>query len=305
MTSAAAAFAPAPPPAAAPAVAGAPAAPAPIAAGPAAPPAANAPAWYDGFQNPDVKTWTQAKGFKDGEATAESAYNLEKLIGFDRAGRTLVIPKDDAPPEEMQAFRAKLGVPATAAEYKLPLPEGSDPKLTETIQGWMHKAGATPAVASALTEQFVAFSAAQKTEGEGKLLDLSDKAFATTTTKWGKEAQANLELGKRFTANLLPAEVMMDDGSKVDRQTFLEKIFNTTGATGAMLELFAKAGKGLGEHQMLTPGGGDGFGDSPQTAQVKIAALKADPAWSKAYLNGDKAKLAEMTRLTAIAYPAA
>lgn len=304
MTSAAAAFAPAPP-AGAPAVAAAPvpaAAPAPIAAGPAAAPAANAPAWFDGFQNPDVKSWATAKGFKDPEAVTESAYNLEKLIGFEKAGRTLVIPKDDATPAEKAAFNLKLGVPATAAEYKLPLPEGHDPKLNETIQGWMHKAGATPSVAASLTEQFVAFSAAQKTDADKALLDLSDKAFATTTTKWGAEAQANLELGKRFTANLLPDQVTLDNGEKLDRQTFLEKLFNTTGATGAMLELFAKAGRGLGEHAMRT-GAAPPANDSPAGAQARIAALKADAVWVKAYLGGDKDKVAEMTRLTAQAFP--
>jgi hypothetical protein len=124
-------------------------------------PAANG-AWYDGFENAEVKTWTAAKGFKDPAAVAESAYNLEKLIGFDKAGRTLVVPKDDATPDEMRAFHAKLGVPETPDGYKLPLPETADPKLAATLQGWMHKAGVTPRAAETLTKEFVAFSAEQQ-----------------------------------------------------------------------------------------------------------------------------------------------
>ena len=62
------------------------------------------------------------------------------------------------------------------------------------------------------------------------------------------------------------------------------------------------AGKGMGEHKVLT-GNNSGFGDSPAQAQQRIAALRSDPVWAKAYLNGDKDKLAEMTRLNAIAYP--
>ena len=279
------------------------AAPAPMPAGdPPSTPAANSN-WYDGFENADVKTWTAAKGFKDPSAVAESAYNLEKLIGFDKAGRTLVVPKDDASPEEVQAFQRKLGVPDKASDYKLALPEGSDPKLNETIQGWMHKAGATPKVAASLTEQFVAFSAQEKTAQEGKLIEGSDKAFAAVTSRWGKDADANLELGKRFTANLLPPEVTLDDGTKVNRQQFLERVFNSTGATGAMLELFASAGRGMGEHRMRT-NGDSGMGDaSPGAAQAKIMQLRADTAWVKSYLSGDKAKIDEMQRLTQQASP--
>lgn len=266
-------------------------------------PAANEGNWFDGFANADVKTWTAAKGFKDASAVAESAYNLEKLIGFEKAGRTIVVPKDDASPEEMAAFNAKLGVPASPTDYKLPLPEGSDPKLAETIQGWMHRAGATPKVADSLTKEFIAYS--QQVEGERieKLIATSDKAFTEVTGRWGKDADANIELGKRFTSQLLPAEVALDDGTKVSRQEFLERIFNTTGATAAMLELFANAGKGLGEHRMRSDGS-SAMGDTPATAQQKIAALKADSVWVKAYLGGDKTKAAEMERLTKIAFPA-
>jgi hypothetical protein len=295
-TLAAAAFSAAP---AAPAVAAATPA---VAAAPAvaATPAAATPAvptWYDGFTSPDVKAWTQAKGFPNPEQVAESAYNLEKLIGFDKAGRTLVIPKEDASPEEIKAFQAKLGVPESPDAYKLPLPADADPELVKTMQGWMHKAGATPKMAETLTKEFVDFSVQQKAKEEKALFDLSDKAFGETTARWGKDADANMEIAKRFTAQLLPAEVTMDDGSKVGREQFLAKVFNSTGATGAMLELFARAGKGMGEHVMHQTTGGGMPDNSPAAASAKIKQLQADPAWTKAYLNGDKEKLALMTAL--------
>lgn len=310
MTSAAAAAFNAPVAAAAPApVVGAPAAPAvaatPAAATPAAPaaPAANS-AWYDSIANADTKTWVQSKGFQNAEAVADSAFNLEKLIGHDRAGRTLVIPKDDATPQEIQAFNAKLGVPEKPEGYTtLKMPENADPKLLSTIQGWMHKAGVTPKSAEALTAEFLSFSQAQHAQQETTLIANSDKAFAEATTAWGKEADANLALGKQFTAQLLPPEVTLDNGTKVSRQDFLEKIFNTTGATRAMLEMFAKAGKGMGEHIMRTNGQPGSVDQSPGAAQQKIAALKGDAAWVKSYLAGDKAKAAEMTRLTQLANP--
>jgi hypothetical protein len=292
--------APAAAPAATPAAA---AAPAPIPAGAASAPAANAAQWFDSFSNAEVKTWTQAKGFKDAAAVAESAYNLEKLIGHDRAGRTLVLPKDDASPEELRAFSAKLGVPEKPDGYKLPFPDGTDPKLQETISTWMHKAGVPPKAAEALTQEMLGFSQAEQARAEQEMVAASDKAFADVTTKWGKDSQANLEMGKRFTAQLIPAEVTLDNGTKVSRQDFLQRVFDSTGATGAMLELFANAGRGMGEHRMVTNGQG-GMGDtSPAAALAKIQALKADQMWARAYLSGDKLKVAEMSALMAQAYP--
>lgn len=306
MTQAASAFNSAPAPAAsAPAASAAPAASpaaAPSAAPAAAPPASNS-AWYGGFGNAEVKTWAEAKGFKDPEAVTESAYNLEKLIGFDKAGRTLVVPKDDASPEELRAFQSKLGVPEKPDGYTLPLPADADPKLLATMQGWMHEAGVPPKSATKLTESFVKFSVEQQAQQEQALVVNSDKAFADVTARWGKDADANIELGKRFAAQLLPEQVTLDSGEKVGRADFLAKIFNSTGATAAMMELFAKAGAGLGEHR-LHQNGGNGFSvDSPAAAQARIKALQSDKAWSNAYLNGDKDKKAEFEALFKTAFP--
>lgn len=304
-TQAAAAFTAAPAaPAGTPAPPAAPAAPAspPVASTPAAPAAPAANDWYGNFGNADVKTWAQAKGFKDAEAVTESAYNLEKLIGFDKAGRTLVIPKDDATPEELKAFHSKLGVPESADGYQLPLPADADPALVKTMQSWMHEAGIPPKSASKLTEAFIKFSAEQVATQEKTLLDQSDKVFGEVMTRWGKDADANMELGKRFAAQLIPAEVTLDNGQKIARADFLGKIFNSTGATAAMMELFASAGRGLGEHKVHQNTSNGMSVDSPAAAQARIKALQGDKAWTNAYLNGDKEKKVEMDRLHVLAY---
>lgn len=293
------------PPAGTPPVGTPPAATPPAGTPPAGTPPAGAPpaaAWYDTFQNADVKTWTAAKGFKDPAAVAESAYNLEKLIGFDKAGRTLVIPKDDATPEEVKAFHVKLGVPETPDGYKLKLPDGTPEATTKAMQGWMHEAGVPPKSAEKLVESFVKFSGEQEATARAGLIADGDKAFAEQTSEWGKDAEANLELAKRFTAQALPEKVKLDNGTEVGRQEFLETLFNRTGATKVFLQMFAGAGKGLGEHAMRTNGEAPAGVMTPQQAQARIAALRADPDWSKAYVNGDKGKLAEMTKLNQLAY---
>ncbi|HQQ71498.1 MAG TPA: hypothetical protein PLL92_14465, partial [Alicycliphilus sp.] len=67
--------------------------------------------WFSSFQDAGVKSWAESKGFKDPETAVASAWNLEKLIGADRNGRTVVLPKYDKDVEGIKAFRAKLGVP--------------------------------------------------------------------------------------------------------------------------------------------------------------------------------------------------
>lgn len=303
---AAAAFAGTPAPAAAPAPAptGDPAgtpAQAPAAAGTPAPAPAPAPAndsWYSGIQNEEVRNWTQAKGWKDPAALAESAWNLEKLIGHERAGRTVVIPGDDAPPEEVSAFRAKMGIPEKADDYMsvIKVPEGQPDTFAKEASVWFHEAGIPPKQAGALVEKWNEYQAQAAQQHGEQLAQRADQEFGQVVAAWGKEADANLELGKRAATQFIPAK------DAAERQEILSKLEGAIG-TKAMLEMFANIGKGLGEHRVHSNGDSGGVGMSPAEAQAKIKSLSADKAWATAYLNGDAAKKAEMERLTKLAYP--
>jgi len=66
----------------------------------------------------------------------------------------------------------------------------------------------------------------------------------------------------------------------------------------------AAVGKGLTEHKLVQSGeAGDGSNLSPEEARTRIATLRADRAWTAAYVNGDGAKQAEMSRLHRMAFP--
>lgn len=257
--------------------------------------------WYSGIQTPEVRTWAQAKGFKDPLAAVESAYNLEKLIGFDRAGRTVVLPKDDAPEAEKRAFFSKMGVPEKPEDYKLEALKDAPESLKTAVSSWMHKHGIPPSQANGIAAEFAAFSATENERTRTAMIAEGDAAFSALTAEWGAEADANLELGRRFAAQMLPEKVKLDNGAEVSRKEFLATLFERTGATGVLTKLFAQAGKGLGEHKMADDGIPGGFAMSAQQALAKIQALKSDPAWTKAYLNGDKDKMAEMQRLFQLA----
>ncbi|PTE02701.1 hypothetical protein [Pandoraea apista] len=255
-------------------------------------------AWFSSIQNDEVRNWTQAKGWKDPAALAESAWNLEKLIGHERAGRTVVIPGDDAPAEELAAFRAKMGVPEKADDYLsvIKVPEGQPDTFAKEASAWFHEAGIPPKQAAILAEKWNAFQGQAMEQQATEAATRSDQEFGEVVASWGKEADANLELGKRAAAQFIPAK------SAEERQQVLAKLESAIG-TKAMLEMFANIGRGLGEHKMHTSGESGGLGMSPAEAQAKIKSLQSDKVWATSYLQGDAAKKAEMERLHKLAYP--
>lgn len=269
------------------------------AAAPAGTPPASNDTWYSGFENADVRTWTQAKGFKDPAALAESAWNLEKLLGHERAGRTVVIPGDDAPAEEVSAFRAKMGVPEKPDDYMsvIKVPEGQPDTFAKEAANWFHEAGIPPKQAALLAEKWNAYQAAGMQQQTEQQAAEASRVFGDVVASWGKDADANLELGKRAATQFIPAK------DAAERQQILSKLEGAIG-TKAMLEMFANIGRGLGEHKMHTNGDSGGMGMSPAEAQAKINSLKADKVWTSAYLQGDASKKSEMERLIKIAYPA-
>lgn len=279
------------------------AAPAPGAAAPAASPAPAAPApasnepWFSGVQSPDLKTWIEAKGFKDPAAVAESAWNLEKLIGHEKAGRTLVLPKDDASPEDMRAFFTKLGVPEKPDGYNLPVPQGGDPEFSKKAAEWFHEAGVPPKQAAMLAEKFNAFVGESTTAQEAAHAANTQKEFGEVMAAWGKDADANVEVFKRAVAQFVPA------GSDNERQELVNKIELAIGTKATMM-LFANVGKGLGEHKVVDgSSSGGSFGMSPAAAQARIKALQSDTAWATRYINGGAAEKAEFAELFKVAYP--
>lgn len=296
MTTAADALAGAPAPAPAPAAPAPSPAPAP---GPApAPSPAPAPAeWHSSLPDGDVKTWVTAKGWKDPQGLAESAYNLEKLIGFEKAGRTLVIPKDDATPEEVKAYHAKLGVPDSPEGYKLPVPEGADPEFAKAASTWMHEAGIPPKQAEKLATKWNEYATEQGTKAAAAQVTAMNEEFGKVTAEWGKDADQNLEFAKRAAAEYIPAT------NPQERQAKLKAMESAMG-TKAFLHMWAEVGKNMGEHATHDAGGGSGSGGmTAAAAQQRIAALKSDTSWAARYVNGGAAEKAEMDKLHKIAYP--
>ena len=237
-----------------------------------------------------------ALGFQDAAAVAQSAYNLEKLIGFDKAGKTVVIPDENSSPETRQAFLSKMGVPETADGYKLPIPPGQTDAFAKEASSWFHEQGISAKAAEGLTTKFNEYSAKAMEAQQQEFAVRSEQEFAGLKTEWGAAYDQNLELGKRAALQFIP-------GTAEERAATLQSLEQSLG-TGKLLKLMASIGQGLGEHKMM---GGEGGGGvmTPAQANQRIAELKSNRDWSSAYLSGDKSKAKELTDLIAMANPGA
>ena len=272
----------------------APAPAAPPATAPAAPPAAAAPAapvappaWYDGFQNADLKTWVQATGLPDPEHTAAKAWNLEKLMGADRAGRTITLPSDPADAKAWEPIYAKLGRPETPDGYKIQAPEGADPAFARTAEGWFHGAGLAQAQATALAAKWNEYVGSQATaaqQAEQAALRTEHEALAA---EWGTgpAADAQKEYARRAAVTL---------GLDESAITALEKVSGYS----KVLKALAKVGQMTGESTAVGMGEGSSpFAMTPGTAKAQKDRLMADKEWRGKYLNGDHQAVAEMRKL--------
>jgi hypothetical protein len=149
-------------------------------------PAANSDVWYPEAHKSIVET----KGWKTPGDALESYVNLEKLIGADKAGRTVVLPKDENDVEGRKAFYAKLGVPESADKYELPLPDGDSDELAKAAADWFHKAGVPKTAAQQITKAWNDhISGMVKAQEEAEKAQ-ADTELAQLKSTWGPEEAA-------------------------------------------------------------------------------------------------------------------
>lgn len=289
-----------------------------------APPAGGAPAatvtvpWgnADGVFTVGDKPWTEAlpegptrelmtaKAYKNPQQLADAYFGLNKLVSGTPGGVEALtngdisafVPKDDAPPEQIEAFYKKLGRPEAPDKYELKFEEGAqvDPTMVDFGKNLAFKLGLNPKQAQLMAGEWQGLVPKLNEAAVAAQREANTAEVAAVTAKWGGEnaLQANIEAGKRVTSSL-----GLDQGT-------LDKIEAGMGGA-AMLDLFAKLGSMSGEKGLTTgnQGGGDPAPDAmtPQQAQQKIVALQGDVGFMDKYANAQhpehKAALATMEAL--------
>jgi len=151
-------------------------------------------AWYPAEQTDYVTN----KGWKNPGEVLESYVNLEKLMGADRAGRTVVLPKDDKDVDGMKAFRAKLGVPESADKYEIAVPEGDSGEFLKVASGWFHELGIPKAAAQALAGKWNEYWTNAAKAMDAELLSNSNKELDALKLEWGGDFEKKSAFAKDF-----------------------------------------------------------------------------------------------------------
>lgn len=231
--------------------------------------------WF-GKLSAEDKAWAESKGWKsdtDPMAILQSYQNLEKVFGADKAGRTVMLPKDENDKAALDAIYEKLGRPKEASEYEIELPPNADPAFSDAAKNWFHKAGLTKAQAAAVTESYKALEldAANRVQTEHA------QQVEGLQKEWGAQYEQKVEIAK---AGLKAA------GLEEAQVRAVEQAVGPA-AAAKMFEFFGRNYVEAGppdRETRSTPG----FGAiSPGAALQKMTQLRADPNFMARYDNSD------------------
>jgi len=184
------------------------------------------------------KDLVATKGWKGADDAITSVINLEKLLGAEKAGRTIVRPKDDADAEGVKAYRLGIGVPDSPEGYGTP-DSLKDDKVYAAALKHAHKHGVPKREFLAFAEDFLAEQrAAMKTQADQNAADLAGQV-AALKTEWGAKYDGNVELAKR-------AMKAFATGAKLDEET-VASLDEAVSKSPGVQRLFAFIAQGLGE----------------------------------------------------------
>lgn len=245
--------------------------------------------WYAAIPEEAARQHVEAKGYKNPAELALANYSLTKM---QREG--VVVPGDNATPEETAAFYNKLGRPEAADGYDFKFGDGvtADEGMMTWAKTAFHEVGLSSKQAQALAEKWNAFAPTLGAAGTEAIQQQNTQELNDLTARWGADLDKNRVAGQRAMQAL---------GLSADLVTRVE---NSIGSA-AVVEMLAAIGRKSDEGGFMNGGGGgnpnDPSGMTRDQAQARIAALNSDKAFQERYLDktnaGHAAAVDEMQRL--------
>jgi hypothetical protein len=232
------------------------------------------PGWYDSVKDPETKAWLATKGLPDAESALKSYWGLERLIGADKAGRTLMAPKDDADAEAWGTLAKRLGLPEKPDDYKLPLPDGADPEFAKAAATAFHKLGIPPRYGKGITEWWNGYVSSEMAKQEQADLARAAEQTAKVMTEWGSAATANEELSRRGFREFAEQFGLKQKDGKDDND--LIKRFQAVLGADTMLKFFHGLGSMNAESRFAGGGGPSGFKGNSNDIQAQINQITTD-----------------------------
>lgn len=248
-------------------------------------PGATAAGWWDTVKDADTKSWLATKNFPDAEKAFSSYRNLETLFGADKAGRTVLLPRDDNDAEGWKTLSARLGVPEKADGYKLPLPEGvQDDAFAKTAANWFHAAGVPPRAANQIANAWNAWIAEQVKVGENADRAESARQMAALEQELGPKFAEQRELSQRgFRA--FAKNFGLDDKATLERAESVLGAANLTKFFAGLGFLDQEDGfvDGGRPNALFTTTAGDAQRQIEQIRNDRIAGKISDHEWRSVY----------------------
>lgn len=264
---------------------------------PLSPPPPPPPApWHAGI-DAELLGHAQNKGWKLDDpkeaflGAVKQARELERHFGV--PPELLVkMPKADAAPAEIAAFRQKLGMPAEAKDYDFSTIKDAagqpiSTTLADSLRAAAHNAGLTKdaaaSMAAAVVKQYDTAKASEATITNAKLAEEK----ATLAKNWGDKANYNL----------LQA---MEGARKLGITPEAVKALEGQIGYSAVMEAMRKIGIGTREDTFHEGGAGAGSPTTVEGAKARLAALEGDKDFGKRLKARDAATIAEWTSLTTL-----
>lgn len=254
-------------------------------------PAAQPISWLNGADETTVG-YVQNKGWTEPTQVLDGYRNLEKLLGADKAGNALVIPKHDADPKEWAAVYDRLGRPSAPDGYKVQFPEGSDKAAQDAILTKAHELGLTKAQAEGLFGELNSRATANAQAAEAQRVAQFQQDDASVKAEWGAA----------YTKNLAQAQAGAR-GLGLDAPT-IDKLAGALGHKATM-QMLQKIGSSMSEDSFVSPDSPQSFNSAltPGQAKAQIQALMSDRDFTTKYMAGSAEAKAKMEALHKYAYP--
>lgn len=237
---------------------------------------------------------------KDINGLVKSYISAQEMVGKNK----VVVPGENAKPEEWNEFFGKLGRPDAPDKYGLKkpdkLPEGFDIQedFLKNLGGMFHEAGLTARQANTLFSKYIDTAVNEYTTAAKEANLRANEKIAELKREWGAAYDANIDKAKRAVRAFLD-----DNGIK-----WLEQ--NGLNNDPQMMRVFANIGEKLGEPPADK---GDGGGNSmfgpitPAAAKAEIAQKMSDSEFMNIYMDRYHPRhswaIEQMTRLHRFAHP--
>lgn len=240
--------------------------------------------WWGAFADESTRGYAETKNFPTPEEAVRSYQNLEKLLGT--KANAVIVPGDDAKPEELAAFYDKLGRPGAPENYPVPATLKDDPVI-KALAPKAHALGLSTKQFEGLVGTVQEQMAAAEAVKQGEQNASADADFAALRAENpGLKYDALIEHGKRAARSL---------GIDGETMTKMESALGTKG----LVNLMGKIGAASGESPFIEGGSSNGGVPSPEAARLELASLQKDTAFMKAWMGGDAEKIAKVNKLNA------